>query len=154
MLTCRLTLVELFPVLVYITIWEVLYSFRSFWRSWENSAVSLSGTMLFLARRLCIIASISWFLINLFKLFMSIRFNFDGLHASKNKLTYSRVYTDKNIGFHRAVAHAFNPSTWEAVAGRFLNLRPAWSTKWVPGQPGLYRETLSRKTNQTNKQRI
>jgi hypothetical protein len=21
--------------------------------------------------------------------------------------------------------------------------RPAWSTKWVPGQPGLYRETLS-----------
>jgi hypothetical protein len=50
-------------------------------------------------------------------------------------------------------AHAFNPSTQEAEAGRFLSLRPAWSTKWVPGQPGLYRETLSRKTNkQTNKQ--
>jgi hypothetical protein len=31
-------------------------------------------------------------------------------------------------------------------------LRPAWSTKWVPGQPGLQRETLSQKTNkQTNK---
>jgi hypothetical protein len=50
------------------------------------------------------------------------------------------------------VAHAFNPSTWEAEAGRFLSLRPAWSTEWVPGQPGLHRETLSQKTNkQTNK---
>jgi major histocompatibility complex class I len=26
-------------------------------------------------------------------------------------------------------AHAFDPSTWEAEAGRFLSLRPAWSTK-------------------------
>jgi hypothetical protein len=43
------------------------------------------------------------------------------------------------------VAHAFNPSTPEAEAGRFLSSRPAWSTKWVPGQPGLYRETLSQK---------
>jgi hypothetical protein len=34
------------------------------------------------------------------------------------------------------VAHAFNPSTWEAEAGRFLSSRPAWSTEWVPGQPG------------------
>jgi hypothetical protein len=44
------------------------------------------------------------------------------------------------------VAHAFNPSTREAEAGGFLSLRPAWSTEWVPGQRGLYRETLSRKT--------
>jgi hypothetical protein len=44
------------------------------------------------------------------------------------------------------VAHAFNPSTREAEAGGFLSSRPAWSTEWVPGQPGLYRETLSRKT--------
>jgi hypothetical protein len=53
------------------------------------------------------------------------------------------------------VAQAFNPRTREAEAGRFLSSRPAWSTKWVPGQPGLHRETLSRKikTNkQTNKQ--
>jgi hypothetical protein len=53
------------------------------------------------------------------------------------------------------VVHAFNPSTWEAKAGGFLSSRTAWSTKWVPGQPGLYRETLSRKTKtnkQTNKQ--
>jgi hypothetical protein len=27
------------------------------------------------------------------------------------------------------VAHAFNPSTWEAEAGRFLSSRPALSTK-------------------------
>ena len=41
------------------------------------------------------------------------------------------------------VVHAFSPRTWEAEEGGFLSLRPAWSTKWVPGQPGLYRETLS-----------
>jgi hypothetical protein len=27
------------------------------------------------------------------------------------------------------VARAFDPSTWEAEAGGFLSLRPAWSTK-------------------------
>jgi hypothetical protein len=27
------------------------------------------------------------------------------------------------------VAHTFNPSTWEAEAGRFLSSRPAWSTE-------------------------
>ena len=42
------------------------------------------------------------------------------------------------------VLHAFNPSTREAEAGGFLSSRPAWSTKWVVGQPGLHRETLSR----------
>jgi hypothetical protein len=44
------------------------------------------------------------------------------------------------------VAHAFNPSAREAEAGGFQSSRPAWSTEWVPGQPGLYREALSRKT--------
>jgi hypothetical protein len=46
------------------------------------------------------------------------------------------------------VAHTFNPSTREAEAGGFLSSRPAWSTKWVPGQPGLHRETLSQKQKQ------
>ena len=27
------------------------------------------------------------------------------------------------------VVHAFNPSSWEAEEGRFLSLRPAWSTE-------------------------
>ena len=52
------------------------------------------------------------------------------------------------------VAHAFNPSTWEAEAGGFLSSRPACSTEGVSEHPGLNRETLSRKTkptNQTNK---
>jgi hypothetical protein len=48
------------------------------------------------------------------------------------------------------VPHAFNPSAQEAGAGGFLSSRPAWSTKWVPGQPGLHRETLSQKTNKKN----
>ena len=34
------------------------------------------------------------------------------------------------------MAHAFNPSTWEAEAGGFLSSRLAWST-----QPGLHRKT-------------
>jgi hypothetical protein len=43
------------------------------------------------------------------------------------------------------MACSFNPSTWEAEAGGFLSSRPAWSTKWVTGQTGLYREILSQK---------
>jgi hypothetical protein len=50
------------------------------------------------------------------------------------------------------VAHAFYPSTWEAEAGGFLSSRPAWATEWVPGQPGLHRETLSQKTKNKNKE--
>jgi hypothetical protein len=50
------------------------------------------------------------------------------------------------------MAHIFNPSTREAEAGGLLSLRPAWSTEWVPGQPGLHRETLSRKKPIKNKQ--
>ena len=44
-------------------------------------------------------------------------------------------------------AHAFNPSTWEAEAGRSLSLKPTWSIEQVPGQPGLHREILSQKQN-------
>ena len=44
------------------------------------------------------------------------------------------------------VAHAFNPSTWEAEveAGRFFSSRSTWFAEWIPGQPGLYKEILSR----------
>jgi hypothetical protein len=41
------------------------------------------------------------------------------------------------------VVHDFNPSTQEAEAGGFRSSRPAWSTEWIPGQPGLNREILS-----------
>jgi hypothetical protein len=34
-----------------------------------------------------------------------------------------------SIFFFPVVSHAFNPSTWEAEAGEFLSLRPAWSTE-------------------------
>ena len=30
------------------------------------------------------------------------------------------------------VAYSFNPSTWEAEAGRFLSSRPAWATQRNP----------------------
>ena len=46
------------------------------------------------------------------------------------------------------VAHTFNPSTQEAEAGGFLSLRPAWSTKWVPG----YTEKPCLKKPKPNKQ--
>jgi hypothetical protein len=51
------------------------------------------------------------------------------------------------------LAHAFNPSTWEAEAGGFLSLRLAWSTEWVPRQPGTDRKTISTKQNKTPKQK-
>ena len=58
----------------------------------------------------------------------------------------------RNPGFSQAmVAHTFNPSSWEAEADGFLSLRPAWSTEWAPGQPGLYRETLSEKPKKRKK---
>jgi hypothetical protein len=37
--------------------------------------------------------------------------------------------TLENMDTPDVVAHAFNPSTWEAEAGEFLSSRPAWSTK-------------------------
>ena len=44
------------------------------------------------------------------------------------------------------VAHTFNPSTFPE-AGRFLNLRPAWSTE----SQDSHRETLSQKTRKEKK---
>jgi hypothetical protein len=59
----------------------------------------------------------------------------------------------KSVPSWAVVAHAFNPSTQEAEAGRFLSSRPAWSAEWVPGQPGLHRKTLSRKTKRKKKKK-
>lgn len=38
------------------------------------------------------------------------------------------------------VEHAFNPSTREAEAGKFLSWRPAESIEQVPGQPSVCNE--------------
>jgi hypothetical protein len=52
------------------------------------------------------------------------------------------------------VAHAFNPSTWEAEAGRFLSFEASLASLVyrVPGQPGLHREALSKKKKKKKKQ--
>jgi hypothetical protein len=67
-------------------------------------------------------------------------------HKSSFKFTESQDFVPRTV-----VEHAFNPSPWEAEAGGSLSLRPAWSTEWVPGQPGLYREILSRKKKKKKK---
>jgi hypothetical protein len=46
---------------------------------------------------------------------------------------------------------AFNVSTREAEANGSSHLRPVWSTEQVPEQSGLHRETLSRKTNESQR---
>jgi hypothetical protein len=43
------------------------------------------------------------------------------------------------------VAHAFNPSTREAEAGRFLSSRPAWSTEWVQDSQGYSEKPILKK---------
>jgi hypothetical protein len=48
-------------------------------------------------------------------------------HMSHTQNTETEI--QKEILRLGVVAHAFNPSTWEAEAGGFLSLRPAWSTK-------------------------
>jgi hypothetical protein len=57
------------------------------------------------------------------------------------------------------VAHAFNPSTWEAEAGGFLSLRPAWSTqvssrtaRVIQKNPVL--KNKKKKPNQIDKQNL
>ena len=52
------------------------------------------------------------------------------------------------------VAHTFNPSSWEAEAGGFLSLKPAWLTEGLPGQPGLHRETPFQNTSPTQQKII
>ena len=46
------------------------------------------------------------------------------LGISSDVIITIKVFTQLGV-----VAHAFNPSTWEAEAGRFLSSRPAWSTE-------------------------
>jgi major histocompatibility complex class I len=42
---------------------------------------------------------------------------------------FSGTFFFKTVCVPGVVAHAFNPSTWEAEAGGLLSSRPAWSTE-------------------------
>jgi hypothetical protein len=74
------------------------------------------------------------------------------MHGTYSFIQFYYIYFFKNLLQPGVVAHTFNPSTQKAEAGRFLSSRPVWSTKWVPGQPGLYRETLSLEQQQQQQQ--
>jgi len=60
-----------------------------------------------------------------------------------NKWISKNIYLWQTLG-----PHTFNLSNWEAEAGRFLSLRPTWSTEQIPQDPELHRKTLSLKTEQ------
>jgi hypothetical protein len=49
------------------------------------------------------------------------------------------------------VAHAFNPSTWEAEAGEFL--RPAWSTEFQDSQGYTEKPCLEKKKKKKKKKK-
>jgi hypothetical protein len=51
------------------------------------------------------------------------------------------------------MAHAFHPRPGEAEASGALSLKPVWFTEKVLGQPGLHRETLSRRRKRKRKRR-
>jgi hypothetical protein len=67
-------------------------------------------------------------------------------HTHKIKIIFF-FFTKLSIG-SGVVAHAFNPSTWETEAGKFLSSRPAWS---ADSQSYTEKPCLE-KTKQTNKQ--
>jgi hypothetical protein len=48
------------------------------------------------------------------------------LHLQQSRIP---AYIKMGLPSWAVEAHAFNPSTWEAEAGGFLSLRPAWSTE-------------------------
>jgi hypothetical protein len=61
-----------------------------------------------------------------------LNFQFWGVYLVKVatlKQKYKKANTIKKGQVPGVMAHAFNASTWEAEAGRFLSSRPAWSTK-------------------------
>jgi hypothetical protein len=66
--------------------------------------------------------------IYLFIVFINIKL-IDDLKQLKKLLVKLYNISDKKMICQAVVAHAFDPSTWEAEAGGFLSSRPAWSTK-------------------------
>jgi hypothetical protein len=59
-------------------------------------------------------------IIHLGKAFLQVEINL------KRQKKQQKIIKIKSLAM---VAHACNPSTWEAEAGRFLSSRPAWSTE-------------------------
>jgi hypothetical protein len=70
-------------------------------------------------------------IIHLFKNFNSVISGvFIHLYNHLHKQLYVMFLMTRNLTPKPGVvAHAFNPSTWEAEPGGFLSSRPAWSTK-------------------------
>jgi hypothetical protein len=58
---------------------------------------------------------------------MNIVFRVSFLHKTTQE--HANIPLKKQTLRRVVVAHAFNPSTWEAEASRFLSSRPAWSTE-------------------------
>jgi hypothetical protein len=53
------------------------------------------------------------------------------IQVAKDLQVFLKLSMYLKTGLSQAVVmHAFNPSTWEAEAGRFLSLRRAWSTEF------------------------
>lgn len=49
-----------------------------------------------------------------------------------------------NEGIEKGMRQVFRPSTLEGEAGGLLSLMSSWSTKQIPGQPGIHSGTLSK----------
>jgi hypothetical protein len=90
----------------------------------------------------------------------NIRWNW-GILKKKERKDYRRQRSSKgsktlleNTNYTKPgmVAHAFNPSTWEAEAGEFLSLRTARATQRNPVSKNKQTNKQTNKTKQTNKQ--
>jgi hypothetical protein len=53
----------------------------------------------------------------------------DWINSALSQNAEGRALIQNSESMPGVVAHAFNPSTWEAEAGGFLSSRPVWPTK-------------------------
>jgi hypothetical protein len=57
------------------------------------------------------------------------------------------IFIKKEFESWAVVAHAFNPSTWEAEAGEFLSSRPTWSRVSSRTARAIWRNPVSKNKN-------
>jgi hypothetical protein len=69
----------------------------------------------------------------------------------KNKAACVCLLFKNPHGAGAVVAHDFDPSTWEAEAGRFLSLRPVWSTLSSRTARTTQRNPVSKNQKKQNK---